>query len=65
MSKEERKKHKASDADRVARRLAKKKVKAVMGKADVKAKVGDKPRTRRRSDLKNVAPPKTRRRTRS
>lgn len=59
LSKEERKKVKATDADRVARRLAKKKAKALADKG-VKSKDTDKERIRKRpKDKKGAAPEKT------
>jgi len=51
LSKDQRKQCKAEDSDRVARRLAKKKVKAAMAKA--KSQVRERPR--RRTDPKKVA----------
>jgi nucleolar protein 12 len=53
LSKDERKQRKAEDSDRVARRLAKKKVKAAIVKAEAKSQVRE--RARRRSDPKKVA----------
>ena len=67
MSKEERKKVKASDADRVARRLAKKKAKSLAEKG-VKARDGgvDRERVRKRpKDKKGAVPEKSKRRVRS
>ena len=61
LSKEERKKVKATDADRVARRLAKKKAKALADKG-VKARDTTKERTRERkrpTDKKGSAPEKS------
>lgn len=64
LSKDERKQRKSEDADRVARRLAKKKVKSAMDKAGVKAEGRE--RSRKRSDPKKVAAaPKAKRRIRS
>ena len=59
LSKEERKKAKATDADRVARRLAKKKAKALTEKG-VKQQSNDKERIRKRpKDKKGGAPEKS------
>jgi nucleolar protein 12 len=52
LSKEERKKRKALDADRIARRLAKKRVKAAVEKAGGNHRDTD--RTRKRTDPKKV-----------
>lgn len=65
LSKEERKKVKATSADRVARRLAKKKAKSLAEKG-VKARESDKERVRKRpKEKKGVAPEKSKKRVRS
>lgn len=65
LSKEERKKVKSTDADRVARRLAKKKAKALAEKG-VKAKETVRERVRKRpQDKKGAAPEKGKKRVRS
>jgi len=57
LPKDERKQMKASDADRVARRLAKKKARNALAKQGVKPQVKDRDRVRKTMDMKKVSVP--------
>ncbi|KAF7967612.1 hypothetical protein HWV62_33661 [Athelia sp. TMB] len=58
LAKDERKQIKSSDADRVARRLAKKKARSALEKQGVRAQVKDRDRTRKSMAEKKAAPRK-------
>lgn len=65
LSKDERKQRKSEDSDRVARRLAKKKVKSAMDKAGVKAEGRERSRKRASDPKKMAVAPKVKGRLRS
>ncbi|EGN93820.1 hypothetical protein SERLA73DRAFT_171723 [Serpula lacrymans var. lacrymans S7.3] len=58
LSKEDRKKAKSSDSDRLARRMAKKKARNVLAKQGVKVQVKDRERVRKSGPAKTIRAPK-------